>query len=43
MSKSWGLFVRPDTPLAPMVKHNASTSVKLELAEFKLAYHRDQL
>ncbi|MFI9552659.1 hypothetical protein [Nonomuraea endophytica] len=40
IAKTWGMFVHPETPIALMVKHNASTSVRLELAELKLAYHR---
>jgi hypothetical protein len=35
-AKTWGLFVNPSTPLGLMVRHNASTAVKVTLAEFKL-------
>lgn len=36
-TKAWGIFVDPNTPLSVMVKHDAPHSVKLLLAEFKLA------
>jgi hypothetical protein len=39
IAKSWGMFVHAETPLALMVKHNASGPVRLALAEFKLAYY----
>ena len=39
IAKTWGMFVHPETPIGLMVRHNASTPVKLELAEFKIAYH----
>lgn len=38
-AKSWGVFVDPGTPLALLVRHNASQPVDLTLAEFKLAIH----
>jgi hypothetical protein len=37
--KSHELFVRPDVPLALLVAHDASTSRRVTLAEFKLAIH----
>lgn len=36
-AKSWGMFVHPGTPVALMVRHNASTPKSVTLAEFKLA------
>lgn len=38
IAKSWAIFVHPGTPIGLMVRHNAPTSVKVTLAEFKLAY-----
>lgn len=40
-AKSWGMFVKPSVPLGLMVRHNASSPVRLTLAEFKIAYRRD--
>jgi hypothetical protein len=37
--KTHELFVRPDIPLALLVAHDASSSKKLTLAEFKLVIH----
>ncbi|WP_433519030.1 hypothetical protein ACQP2T_28035 [Nonomuraea sp. CA-143628] len=39
IAKTWGMFVHPATPVGLLVQHNAPTSVKLTLAEFKIAYH----
>jgi hypothetical protein len=36
-TKSWGIFVSPTVPLALRVRHDASGTVNLTLAEFKLA------
>ncbi|MEV5979123.1 hypothetical protein [Streptomyces sp. NPDC052114] len=36
-AKTWGLFVDPDTPLALMVRHDASEARHVTLAELKLA------
>ncbi|MFI6819277.1 hypothetical protein ACIBG7_43300 [Nonomuraea sp. NPDC050328] len=41
IAKAWAMFVHPETPIALMVRHNAPTSVKLTLAEFKISYQRD--
>ncbi|MGW7085008.1 hypothetical protein ACWGH2_16170 [Streptomyces sp. NPDC054871] len=38
-AKSWGMFVDPGTPLALMVRHDASEARAVVLAEFKLAIH----
>jgi hypothetical protein len=38
-SKSWGMFVNPETPLALMVRHDSPTTERLVLAEFKVAIH----
>jgi len=42
-AKAWGMFVHPDTPVALMVRHNASVPVALTLAEFKMAINRPVL
>ncbi|WP_069885283.1 hypothetical protein [Streptomyces luteocolor] len=39
LHKSHELFVDPGTPLAVLVRHNASRPRRLTLAEFKLAIH----
>ena len=41
LAKSWAMFVHPGTPIGLMVKHNSSSPVKLDLAEFKLSYTLD--
>lgn len=41
ISKSWNIFVHPMTSIGFLVKHNASTSVAVTLAEFKLSYWVD--
>lgn len=38
-AKHWEMFVHPGTPLAFLVRHNASSPVALTLAEFKLTIH----
>ncbi|MGO4747828.1 hypothetical protein AB4212_04185, partial [Streptomyces sp. 2MCAF27] len=38
-SKSHGIYVKPSTPLALRVTHNAPGPLPLTLAEFKLAIH----
>jgi hypothetical protein len=35
-AKTWGLFVKPSTPLGLMVRHNASSAQTVTFAEFKL-------
>ncbi|GAA4488501.1 hypothetical protein GCM10023191_017980 [Actinoallomurus oryzae] len=37
-AKSWAMFVSPDVPLGLRVAHNASRSLDVVLAEFKLEY-----
>lgn len=37
-AKSWAAKVYPGTPWALMVRHNASSAVKLDFAEFKMIY-----
>lgn len=41
LAKSWAMFVHPGVPVALSVRHNAKTSLKVTLAEFKLSYHLD--
>lgn len=38
-TKSWGIYVNPETPIALAVGHTAKSSVRLTLAEFKLIIH----
>lgn len=38
VAKSWEAKVYPGTPWALMVKHNATSPVKLDFAEFKMIY-----
>jgi hypothetical protein len=38
-AKKHEMFVRPDVPIALLVAHDATSSRKLTLAEFKLAIH----
>lgn len=38
-AKTWGLFVQPGTPVALMVRHNASSARAVTLAECKLIIH----
>jgi hypothetical protein len=40
-AKTWVMLVRPSVPLGLMVAHNAADSLKVTLAEFKIAYHTD--
>lgn len=38
IAKSWEIKTYPGTPVALMVRHNASTPVRLDFAEFKMIY-----
>jgi hypothetical protein len=38
-TKAWGIYVRPETPIALAVGHTSKAPVKLTLAEFKLIIH----
>lgn len=40
-TKTWEIFVHPGVPLAYRVRHDADQSMRLMLAEFKLAYWVD--
>src|SRR5690606_29693257 len=40
-TKKHSIFVRPGTPIALLVAHNASTPRKIVHAQFKLAIHDD--
>lgn len=39
VTKHWGIFVHPGTPIGLLAEVNSSTSVALTLAEFKMAIH----
>lgn len=41
VAKNWNMFVKPLTPVALMVKHNAPKAVAVSLAEFKVSYWVD--
>lgn len=38
-TKTWGMYVNQDTPLALRVRHDGGSSARLVFAEFKLAIH----
>lgn len=40
-AKNWPIFVHPNTPVALLVRHDASSAVAVSFAEFKMSYWVD--